>query len=136
MEKKRAACRATRQFPAEHRGESAYEKESRKAEAILAKQRRCYVCGQKFSLEDCVVDEDGCGVHEQCYVTTIVDRDPTPKISNRPRLPKMKKSRLAELAASALLCLCETVRHVMPHGINSVRQRADKTIQLVQNIPT
>lgn len=63
-------------------GESLYEKESREAEAILAKERRCSVCGLGLSLETCVVDEDGCSAHERCYISALAAQHPKPEISS------------------------------------------------------
>ena len=47
----------------------------------------CSICGNPIELELCIVDEDGRGVHADCYTSRLADRlaplNDSPKIKNR-----------------------------------------------------
>ena len=36
-----------------------------------AAQRACWICGKAICLETCATDEQGCAVHEWCYVAKL-----------------------------------------------------------------
>lgn len=34
----------------------------------------CWICGERVTLEDCKVDENGQAVHEECYMMVVLLR--------------------------------------------------------------